>query len=100
MPVPHSEAAVTIGCRIRDRRRRLGISLEDLGEIANISWTTIGKIERGVQSPSVETIIRISTALDVDPGVFLNGVTADQYGERERQVSARELVSVRSRRAR
>ena len=100
MPVPHSEAAVTIGGRIRNCRRRLGISLEDLGELANISWTTIGKIERGVQSPSVETIIRISTALDVDPGALLNGVTADQYGERERQAAASEFVSVRSRRAR
>ena len=91
---------MTIGGRIRNCRRRLGISLEDLGELANISWTTIGKIERGVQSPSVETIIRISTALDVDPGALLNGVTADQYGERERQTAASGLVSVRSRRAR
>ncbi|MGJ0204083.1 helix-turn-helix domain-containing protein [Leucobacter sp. gxy201] len=98
MPRTHSAAAVTIGKRIREIRQRLGISLEDLGELSELSWTSIGKIERGVSSPTAETLVRIGTALEVDPGSFLAGITADDYGSRMHQLSARELI--RERRAR
>lgn len=97
-PVPkiHSQAALEIGRRIRSVRHRLGISLEDLGELAEVSWTTIGKIERGVQSPAAETIVRIATALEVDPGGFLTGLTADHYGRRLHRLTARELIAARA----
>lgn len=76
----------------------MGISLEDLGELSEMSWTSIGKIERGVSSPTAETLVRLATALDVDPGSFLSGITADDYGSRLHQFSARDLI--RERRAR
>ncbi|MGO1539914.1 MAG: helix-turn-helix domain-containing protein [Leucobacter sp.] len=95
MPKTHSAAAVRIGNRIRDARRELGISLEDLGDLADVSWTTIGKVERGATSPTVETIIRIATALEVAPGVFLDGVTSDDYGKRNHQLTARDLIRAR-----
>ena len=47
-----------LGRRLRAARHELGISLEDLGELSSINWTTIGKIERGVSSPTVESLIR------------------------------------------
>lgn len=76
-------------------RHGLGISLEDLGELAEISWTSIGKIERGVSSPTAETLIRLGTALDVDPGHFITGITSDDYGRRSHQLSARDLIRAR-----
>ena len=96
MPKIHSEAALTIGRRVRAARHRLGISLEDLGELSEISWTSIGKIERGVSSPTAETLVRIATALEVDPGSFLTGVTSDDYGRRMHQLTARDLIRARS----
>lgn len=96
MPRIHSPAAAKIGQRIRDARLELGISLEDLGALAEVSWTTIGKIERGATSPTVETVIRIASALEVAPGTFLDGVTADDYGARRHQLTARELINARS----
>lgn len=95
MPNIHSDAALKIGRRIREVRQRLGISLEDLGELSEISWTSIGKIERGVSSPTAETLVRIATALEVDPGTFLSGLTADDYGSRLHQLSARDLIRAR-----
>lgn len=96
MPKIHSDAALTIGKRIREVRTRLGISLEDLGELAEMSWTSIGKIERGAQSPTVESLVRIATGLGVDPGSFLTGVTSDDYGRRTHRLSARDLIRARA----
>lgn len=91
----HSSAAAEIGRRIRAARHELGISLEDLGELAEVNWTTIGKIERGVSSPTVESLIRIATALDIDPGALLTGLTADHYGRRLHQLTARDFINAR-----
>ncbi|WP_336652662.1 MULTISPECIES: helix-turn-helix domain-containing protein [unclassified Leucobacter] len=96
MPNIHSEAAIKIGRRVREIRQHLGISLEDLGELAEISWTSIGKIERGVSSPTAETLVRLGTALEVDPGSFLSGLSADDYGVRVHQISARDLIRARA----
>jgi len=92
----HSAAAAEIGRRIRLARHALGISLEDLGELAEVNWTTIGKIERGASSPTVESLIRIATALEVDPGALVTGIDADQYGGRAHQLTARDLIRARS----
>ncbi len=87
-----------IGQRIREQRQHLGISLEDLGELSQVSWTSIGKIERGAQSPNAETLVRLGTALGVDAGGFLAGVTADDYGNRLHQFTARDFIAARSQR--
>lgn len=92
----HSVAAVKIGQRIREARHRLNISLEDLGALSEISWTTIGKIERGASSPTAETLVRLATALEVDPGDFLTAVTSDDYGRRVHQLTARDLIAARA----
>ncbi|GAB2565106.1 helix-turn-helix domain-containing protein [Leucobacter ruminantium] len=99
MPKIHSEAALKIGRRVRSVRQRLGISLEDLGELSEISWTSIGKIERGASSPTAETLVRIATALEVDPGSFLAGLTSDDYGRRAHRFSARDLIRGREQHA-
>lgn len=92
----HSAAALKIGKRVREVRQHLGISLEDLGELAEVSWTSIGKIERGAQSPNVETLVRLATALGVDPGHLLADVTADDYGQRLHRLTARDFINARA----
>lgn len=95
MPKTHSAAATEIGRRIRETRQRLGISLEDLGELSEIGWTSIGRIERGVSSPTAETLVRLATALEVDPGKFLTGIVATDYGSRNHQITVRDLIKAR-----
>lgn len=92
----HSTAAARIGQRVREARNNRGISLEDLGHLSEVNWTTIGKIERGASSPTVESLVRIATALEVDPGEFIADITADQYGERTHQLSAIDLIHART----
>lgn len=100
VPRIHSAAAAEIGRRVRAVRQELGVSLEDLGELSEINWTTIGKIERGVSSPTVESLVRIATALEIDPGAFLSGVTADDYGARGHRLTAKEFIRERARQRR
>ena len=60
-----------------------------------MNWTTIGKIERGTSSPTVESLVRIADALELDPGSLISGITASDYGERQHQITARELIAAR-----
>lgn len=96
MPKTHSPAAEEIGRRVREVRESQQISLEDLGHLSGVNWTTIGRIERGVSSPAVESLVRIAGALEIDPGTLISGLTSDMYGERTHQMTARELIQART----
>lgn len=92
VPRIHSSAARIIGDRVRGARLALGISMDDLSELSELSATSIGKIERGAQSPSAETLVRIATALEIDAGSLISGLSAQDYGQRVRQYTARDFI--------
>ncbi|MFD2774408.1 helix-turn-helix domain-containing protein [Leucobacter albus] len=92
VPPFHSHAAQIIGERIRNARLALGISMDDLSHLSELSQTSIGKIERGAQSPSAETLVRIATVLDVDAGSLISGLSSADYGQRSRQYTARDFL--------
>lgn len=96
----HSSAARMIGERIRNARRALGISMDDLSELAEVSLTTIGKIERGAQSPTAETLVRISSALEIDAGSLISGLRAEDFGEREHTYTVKDFLKARRERGR
>ncbi len=89
-----------IGERIRNARRALGISMDDLSELAEVSLTTIGKIERGAQSPTAETLVRISSALEIDAGSLISGLRAEDFGEREHTYTVKDFLKARRERGR
>lgn len=37
-------------------------------------WTFIGQVERGQRNISLHNILRVAEALDVDPGVLVEGL--------------------------
>jgi len=47
-------------------RKKRGLSQEELSARCDYSKTYVGKIERGNRSPSLDTLVRIAEALDVD----------------------------------
>lgn len=55
-------------------RKQSGLSQEKLAELANIHRTYISQIERGLKSPTLETIFRICSALHVKPNQFIKDV--------------------------
>lgn len=55
-------------------RKRAGISQEDLAIRASLHRTHIGMMERGTRTIRVDTLIKLATALDVDPAELLGGI--------------------------
>ena len=60
------------GKRIRGLRKAQGLTQEALGERADLHPTYIGAIERGEQSPSLDTIEKLSRGLGVELRTLLN----------------------------
>lgn len=60
-----------LGRRIRSLRNIKGWTQEELGKQADLSYKFIGEIERGQQNPSLDTIVKIASAMKVDlPEIF------------------------------
>ena len=51
---------------LRKERERRGLSKYALSERSGLSQQMIGYVERGMRSPSLETVIRLAVGLEVD----------------------------------
>ena len=60
-----TDISAAIGKRIRLFRNAQGISLEELSFKADLNAAHLGQIERGLRNPTIETLNRIATALDI-----------------------------------
>jgi transcriptional regulator with XRE-family HTH domain len=58
--------------RIRELRNTRGLSQEQLANKANLNTSFIGAIERDVKKPTVDTLDKIITALDISVQDFFN----------------------------
>lgn len=54
-----------LGEAIRAKRKEAGFSQEKLAEKADLSTVFVSRIERGVESPCVENLVKIAIALGV-----------------------------------
>ena len=59
--------AELIGEVIRNCRKKKGISQEVLSGLAGLDRTHYSKIERGLRSPTLDTLFKIAHALDTKP---------------------------------
>lgn len=68
--VARSESASRIGAQVRALRMAAGTSGGDLASVAGVSRSMLSRIERGLVSPSVETLDRIASGLHVPVSRF------------------------------
>lgn len=61
-----NEVNEKVGMNVRLRRIKRGLSQEQLAELAEISPSTMGTVERGDKSSTIETIAKVANALGVD----------------------------------
>jgi transcriptional regulator with XRE-family HTH domain len=59
------ELIKSLGERIRYLRKQKNLSLEKLGELADIHTNYVGAIERGEKNITIESLIKISIGLEV-----------------------------------
>src|SRR5262245_35594007 len=60
-----SDMTQAIAARLRDERRRLGLTLHDVAGRSGLSVAMLSKIENAQTSPSLRTLARLSTALEL-----------------------------------
>ena len=51
---------------VKLRRKELGLSQEDLADLAEIDRTYASQIERGVANPSLEVLYRVARSLQIE----------------------------------
>ena len=83
-----SDIAKRLGQRIRNYRLEQGLSQEKLAELSGCHHTYIGQIERGEKNATIESIERISLALNVS----LSKLFEKLGGEEETEASAIPLM--------
>ena len=57
---------MTLGERIKETRKKYGLSQKELGKLIGVSGSMIGQYETEQRKPKIETIMRIATALDIE----------------------------------
>ena len=66
----NGEAPDPMGERVRERRKELGLSLEELAGRTDLTASFLSLIERNINNPSLDSLYRIAEALDVPPFYF------------------------------
>lgn len=54
------------GSKVRDKRKSVGLSQEELADLAGVHRTYIGMIERGEKNISLLSIYKIARALNLE----------------------------------
>lgn len=54
---------------IRTLRMEKGVSIRNLAEIAQVNYVFLSKVERGIENPGEDLIMRIAKALDYDGNI-------------------------------
>lgn len=65
------EVGIRLGEAIRNQRRRLGLTLVDVGGRAGLSHPFLSQLERGVARPSMRSLTAIATALETTAQALL-----------------------------
>lgn len=70
--VDSGEALSRIGARIKELRRGKRLTLQSVGDSTGLSASMLSLVERGKASPSLGTLMRICSALDVQMSTLLD----------------------------
>jgi len=81
--------AKAFGAVLREVRKERGISQEDLGFESGYHRTYVSLLERGIKSPSLQTIFELSRALDIAPSELLARVSSPHAANRNEDHSHR-----------
>lgn len=58
--------AESVGTFVRDSREKQGTTQKEIAELAKISVSMLSQIERGVTAPSLDTLMHLCGALDIE----------------------------------
>lgn len=91
-----STITATIGQRIRNYRIKKRLSQEKLAELAGCHPTYIGQIERGEKNATVESIEKITTALEISLSTLFENIGSGKTPEENIPLMCYELLCTKS----
>ena len=81
-----------MGNRIRELRKRRGITMKQLGEVVDLAESTISQYETGKRQPDNETLLRLSEYFGVTVGYLLGAEENAPAESGKRAVSDAEIM--------
>ena len=72
--------AVLIGQILQEYRVKKGMSQELLSGLAGLDRTHYSKIERGLRSPTLDTLFKIAQALEIPPDEIVRSIEGRMDG--------------------
>ena len=91
-----SNITKVIGQRLRNERVKLGLRQEKLAEMAGCHPTYIGQIERGEKNATIESLEKISNALELPLSQLFEKLGGSKYSERDMALDCYEFISSKS----
>jgi transcriptional regulator with XRE-family HTH domain len=76
----------TIGQTIKYQRERLNMTQEELARKVRVGTQTIEKYENNIQPPDIQTILKISTVLDIPASVLLKEIESSTSSGVDREM--------------
>ena len=84
---------MTIGRKIRELRKKAGISQNELGKRLQISQQQIAQYESGKRAPKIETVEKIARALGVSVACIMEEFSMEQYEKTEEYRTTAKTVN-------
>ena len=81
-----------IGSRIAARRKELHLTQEALTDLTDISTNQLSNIENNRSIPTVETILKLCTAMKVTPDYFLLGIVKQSDESTKDAIAQKSLL--------
>jgi len=81
-----------LGRKIREIRKRQGLSQEMLAERAGISSQYVSNIERGKENPTLDLLLKLADALKSSLGEMCDFETVDEMDHRKIRSSIAEIL--------
>lgn len=78
---------MSVGERIRELRKKNGLSQEELADKLNVSRQSIQKWETNANMPSVEAVKCMSCFFNVDINYLINGTITNNFKDNDNQES-------------
>lgn len=75
-----------LGSKIKELRKRKGLSLRELGEEINMNYSHLSRLENGQKIPSLETIELLADYFGVKASHFLDEAESDELTDDEEEL--------------
>ena len=78
---------------VREVRKQLHLTQEQLSERCNMHPVFISEIERGIRNPSLDTILKLAEGLELEPGELINMALGGSSAKQEMKRNILALIS-------